>query len=31
MDTLSVEVRGEAVWLRFQNFRSGIPAKVALT
>lgn len=31
MDTLAVEVRGESVWLRFQNFRSGIPAKVALT
>jgi Rieske Fe-S protein len=31
MDTLLVEVRGEVVWLRFQNFRSGIPTKVSLT
>lgn len=31
MDTLAVEVRGGAVWLRFQNFRPGIQAKVALT
>ncbi|NBP25054.1 MAG: Rieske (2Fe-2S) protein [Proteobacteria bacterium] len=31
MDTLGVEVRGQSVWLRFQNFRPGIPAKVALT
>jgi hypothetical protein len=30
MDTLAVEVRGQAVWLRFQNFRPGIQAKVAL-
>lgn len=31
MDTLAVEVRGQGVWLRFQNFRPGIPGKVALT
>jgi Rieske Fe-S protein len=30
MDTLGVEIRGQKVWLRFQNFRPGIPAKVAL-
>ena len=31
MDSLAVEVRGQAVWLRFQNFRPGIPNRVALT
>ena len=31
MDSLSVEIRGQGVWLRFQNFRPGIPTKVALT
>lgn len=31
MDTLPVEIRGKAVWLRFQNFRPGIQGKVALT
>lgn len=31
MDSLEVEVRGQGVWLRFQNFRPGIPGKVALT
>jgi menaquinol-cytochrome c reductase iron-sulfur subunit len=30
MDTLAVEVRGQGVWLRFQNFRPGIPTKVVL-
>ena len=30
MDTLEVELRGSEVWVKFQNFRQGTAAKIAL-
>jgi hypothetical protein len=28
MDTLAVEVRDGAVWVRFENFRAGVAQKI---